>query len=197
MPKRNILFGIGNPGKNYRFTRHNVGFRLLDTFAAFHNLKWTRTSGSYSEARGNVSGIEVILIKPETYVNLSGKALGDLREICAFEAGELLVLCDDFNLPLGSIRLRGGGSGGGHKGLNSIITYLGTTDFPRLRIGIGPPTEDKSAADFVLMDFTEEETPVLEKVLETALMCVETFLKDGIDMAMNRYNPLKRNLNND
>ncbi len=162
-----IVFGIGNPGKKYEKTRHNVGFRVID-----------RLKSQKSKVKSQKS---VVLIKPRTFVNNSG--ISAKRVLLKYNVNpeDFLVVVDDFNLPLGEIRLRKNGSSGGHKGLDSIIEKIGTKAFPRLRIGIGPLIGD--AVEFVLSPF-EEEIPIIEKSIDKACLMIKSFITEGIDKAV-------------
>lgn len=166
------VFGIGNPGKKYENTRHNVGFMVIDRLR---------------ERRGEYRGQRaVILVKPRTFVNNSG--ISAKRVLLKYQVAidDFLVVVDDFSITLGKIRLRRGGSGGGHKGLESIIHECGTKDFPRLKIGTGPLVGD--AVEFVLSPFEKQEIPIIKESIERACDTVETFLMEGIDKAMQICN---------
>ena len=188
MSKKTILVGLGNPGNRYQFTRHNVGFMLLDHLVEQHNARWSHASEEYDHAHLSLSRVPLLLVKPQTYVNLSGNAVRTVSAQEDLSARDLLVVCDDFNLPLGTMRLRTSGGDGGHNGLLSIIEHLSTTAFARLRIGIGPLPPGLDPADFVLEAFEEEELKVLRKTVRNATRCVETYLESGIQQAMSRFN---------
>jgi PTH1 family peptidyl-tRNA hydrolase len=188
MSRKTILVGLGNPDERYHCTRHNVGFMVLDHLAGKYKARWSRSRTGYHLANISLARAQLLMIKPQTYVNLSGDALRDLGEREEYAAGDLLVICDDFNLPLGSLRLRGSGGDGGHNGLLSIIEFLGTTGFARLRLGIGPLPPDLDPADFVLDPFGEEELDTLGKAVRLAGKCVQTFMESGIERAMARFN---------
>ena len=183
-----IVVGLGNPGQNYSSTRHNVGFLAVEELG--------RRLGPGAKERRRNAWIEklssetgpVLLMRPRTYMNRSGSAVQQLLE--AEEAGvaELLVICDDLYMPFGSLRLRTGGSHGGHNGLRSIIDCLGTADFARLRIGIGPVEDDQDHADFVLEPFSRDEAERLPGIVDRAADCIATMLAEGIKTAMNRFN---------
>lgn len=188
MSNTRILFGLGNPGERYQSTRHNVGFMVLDHLAGRRNVRWSHAAAEYACARIVLARMPLLLVKPLTFMNLSGDALRAVGAEEPVSAGKLLVVCDDFNLPLGSLRLRRSGSDGGHNGLSSLIQELGTEAFARLRIGIGPAPRDRDPADFVLEPFGEEEMTVMRKTVRNAVRCVETWLEAGIDLAMSRFN---------
>jgi PTH1 family peptidyl-tRNA hydrolase len=187
MPPRLIFFGLGNPGRQYRETRHNMGFLVLEAFASARSLAWDQVSKRYALAREHDDD-RLVLIKPVTFVNRAGDALRVFASHTQFEPNELVVVADDIALPLGQLRLRRRGGHGGHNGLRSIISVLETTDFPRLRLGVGPVPPRVDPADFVLERFGADEKPVVEKQLEQALACVEDILAKGLDHAMNIHN---------
>ena len=184
-----LIVGLGNPGVKYRMTRHNVGYMVLAELAG-------RFSGSrpQSKFRGDLMDISVpggetvLLLAPTTYMNRSGLSVGDAVSFYKLPLSDLLVVCDDLNLPLHRLRIRGEGGSGGQKGLADILRVLGTNDVPRLRIGIGLPPGQMDAADYVLMNFTEKERPELEVTIKLAADAVLCWSNHGIDNAMNRYN---------
>lgn len=182
-----LIVGLGNPGEAYARHRHNVGFMCVDLLARRHSLSFRRTRHRSLVAQGSICGREVTLAKPLTFMNLSGQAVAALVRHYHLPTEQLLVIYDDLDLPLGRLRLRPSGSSGGHKGLASIMEHLGTSNFPRLRIGIGrDPTIDP--ADYVLSPFRPEEMELVQKVLEAAADAVEAVLTQGLQAAMNRFN---------
>ena len=183
-----LIVGLGNPGPNHAFNRHNVGFQCLDHIAQAHGLEFTQRRFGASLAFGEILGVKVLLAKPLTYMNLSGRAVGPLVRWYKVSAAGLLVIYDDMDLPLGSIRLRQRGGAGGHKGMLSLVESLGTQDFPRLRVGIGRPPGKMDPVDYVLGDFTPEERIAIEEACERAIAAVGCWLTEGIVEAMNRYN---------
>jgi PTH1 family peptidyl-tRNA hydrolase len=185
MPEISIVCGLGNPGQQYRRTRHNLGFETLDRLAGRRSLKWKRGPGPSMETTLRVGQTSVILIKPLLYMNASGVALGRRPVV---SPAELLVICDDMSLPLGQLRFRKGGGSGGHKGLDSIIAVLGTEGFPRLRLGIGAPPPGIDWVDYVLSDFAPEERPEVDAMIDTAVEAVSEALRSGLEDAMTRYN---------
>jgi PTH1 family peptidyl-tRNA hydrolase len=187
-----ILVGLGNPGVRYESTRHNMGFLVVDAIAAKRGFEWKRGAANYHRCEFESASLRVILVKPQTYMNLSGGALLELRESRPFEPKDLLVVVDDIALPLGALRLRKQGSDGGHNGLGSIIEELGTTRFPRLRLGVGPVPPDTDPADFVLAPIPSDETEVVQRVVRVAVRCVQTVLTDGFGRAMGRFNTVLR-----
>lgn len=183
------IVGLGNPGAEYERTRHNAGWILLDHLAARGGFPpWRRSIDSVISS-GTLAGIPVRLVKPTSYMNLSGRAIAPLRSPSFDPASDLLVLVDEVALPLGRFRLRGAGSAGGHNGLRSIEAALGHQDYARLRIGVGPkPPEYDDLADFVLGRLTKAERAELDARLDTMCDAIECWLSDGIETAMNRFN---------
>jgi PTH1 family peptidyl-tRNA hydrolase len=181
---------LGNPGPEYAFTRHNAGFILGDFLAREWQLPSFRRSGRARVTDGVVLRQQVAIVKPETYMNRSGTAIGPLLQSPDFDvSSDLLVAVDDYALPLGAFRLRARGSAGGHNGLVSIESSLGSQDYCRLRIGVGPlPEGFGDPADFVLSPFDRDEVEELAMLLPTLAEAVECWLTDGIDVAMNRFN---------
>ena len=182
--------GLGNPGSEYAETRHNAGFLLADHLARRWSLPPFRRVERARETAGTVGGSEVRLVKPFTYMNRSGAALAPLRGLSDFDpAQHLLILVDEVALPLGRFRLRGAGSAGGHNGLKSIEGALQRQDYARLRIGVGPkPTELDDLADYVLEEFLPDERKVVDDLLDPMADAVESWLTDGIELAMTRHN---------
>jgi PTH1 family peptidyl-tRNA hydrolase len=182
-----LIVGLGNPGKRYRETRHNLGFIVLENLADELGLRFRRGKGPFRKAEGRIGTGQVMLIKPQTYMNQSGIAVGSLMAKRSVALSDLLVVCDDLNLPLGRIRIRARGSDGGHKGLASIIQTLHSDDFPRLRLGIGndPLAE---TTDFVLSRFRKTERTAVESMVEMGCRAVVDIITRGIDTAMNAYN---------
>lgn len=183
-----MIVGLGNPGARYAHNRHNVGFHVVDRLAAEAGLRFDERQNHAFMARGTVEGARVALVKPQTYMNLSGKALGPLVRFYKIPLERLLVICDDLDLPLGELRLRLKGGSGGHRGLASVIEYLGSQDFPRLRIGIGRPASALAPEAYVLQDFDPTQQAVMEQAYPRAIEAIRTVLREGFQMAMNRFN---------
>lgn len=183
-----LIVGLGNPGPRYEQNRHNVGFQCLDALAKAHNLSFTGLKARARIARGVILGHPVILAKPLTFVNDSGWAVRGLMVRHGYEPEDLLVVHDDLDLSSGRIRLRPHGSAAGHKGVRSIIRALGNDEFVRLRVGIGRPPAGVEVVDYVLSDFSEDETIVMSAACEKAIAGIETFLRRGVDEAMNQHN---------
>jgi len=188
MPIEFSVAGLGNPGERYRRTRHNLGFRVVEAIATARRGEWSSPARKRRTATVRLGASRVLLVEPLTYMNLSGDALLPLTLEEALPAERLLVVCDDIALPLGQIRLRKSGSDGGHNGLKSVIERLGGSGFPRLRMGVGPLPPRVDAAEFVLAEFLPEEEPAVDTMVEAALACVESWVRDGIDRAMSRFN---------
>jgi PTH1 family peptidyl-tRNA hydrolase len=183
-----IIVGLGNPGREFRETRHNIGFMLLNRLAERLGIEFSRMESKSLVTKGDYRGHRLILAKPMTYMNLSGQAVSSLVRFYKITLENLLVAYDDVDLPLGTLRLRPAGGAGGHKGLQSIIQQIGTPDFPRLRLGIGRPPGKKSAASYVLKDFSADENEFLPVILDRGVDAALTYVTDGIDIAMNNYN---------
>jgi len=183
-----LIAGLGNPGPRYTANRHNIGFQVLDTLAAAHELAFDRLLHRARVAGGTIAGRRVVLAKPLTFMNLSGQAVGPLVHWYKLPLDRLLVVYDDLDLPLGIVRLRPAGSSGGHKGLTSIIQTVGSQEFPRLRVGIGRPPPGWDPADYVLHDFDRDEAPVIAAVYERTNAAIECWLTEGLIAAMNRFN---------
>ena len=184
-----LVAGLGNPGDTYRGTRHNVGFEVIDLLARRHGLIFGSAPADAMLARWRRSDDVVLLVKPLTFMNLSGRAVGDLLRFFKVPVDDLLVVADDVNLPLGKLRGRASGTEGGHNGLRSIAVQLGTIDYARLRIGVGRGDMRRDLADHVLARFEADETPVVNDAIARAGDAVETWIADGIVKMMNAYNP--------
>ena len=183
-----LIVGLGNPGRRYRGTRHNVGWEVIALLAERAGIRVNEDEGFAEVGRGTIGTRRVLLARPYTYVNVSGEAVRDLRRRHRLRPADILIIVDDIDLPLGRLRLRAGGSAGGHNGLKSVIEALGTTEFPRLRVGIGRPPLGIDPADFVLTRFTAEEERMVHESLERAAEAVELAVTDGLPAAMNRFN---------
>ncbi len=185
-----LIVGLGNPGKEYKDTRHNVGFLTVEELARRGGLKWERPRLKSAQARGTLAGRDTVLAKPQTYMNLSGVAVVQLVRWYKIPLSDLLIISDDLDLPFGQLRLRAGGSAGGQGGLKSIIQQLRSDAFPRLRIGIGRPRWGEPK-DYVLTRFTKEQTAELPTIIDRAADAAELWLAEGIIAAMNRFNGSK------
>jgi PTH1 family peptidyl-tRNA hydrolase len=183
-----LVAGLGNPGPRYASNRHNVGFRCLELLAASHGLAFDKRQKRAVVSLGTIRARRIILAKPQTFMNESGRAVVPLARFYKVQSECLMIVYDDLDLLLGTIRMRPEGGSGGHKGMRSIIEHLGTQDFARLRIGIGRPPGQMDPAAYVLQDFTIEEKLLLEETLEHAVAAIEVWLSEGVEVAMNRYN---------
>ena len=188
-----VIVGLGNPGREYAATRHNVGWWLIDHLADVWHFDGWKKSGDSQAANGTVGGVKVRLLKPQTYMNLSGHALKNyVRRPFWSAAKDLLVVVDEVQLPVGRFRIRARGSAGGHNGLKSVEHSLGSQDYARLRIGVGPSEERKGIykdlADFVLAPFARDEREDVLSLLPPLTATVETWLHDGVEKAMNLHN---------
>jgi PTH1 family peptidyl-tRNA hydrolase len=183
-----VVVGLGNPGREYALTRHNLGFMVVDRFAAAHRLSFSRQKFKSKIATGMVEGEEVVLVKPRTFMNLSGDAVGPLVRFYKRPLSDLLVVYDDIDIPFGSIRLRPSGSSGGHKGMKSIIANLGADEFPRLRVGIRGDVPSGDLSEYVLERFTAEERAQLEGIIQRACDAVEAVITGPFEKAMRRFN---------
>ena len=183
-----LLVGLGNPGKKYEATRHNVGFHILERLAQAEGLQFDESRHNALLARGRIADVPVALVKPQTYMNLSGEAIGPIARFYKLPAEHILVIYDDLDLPMARLRLRPQGGSGGHKGINSIIQHLGAQTFPRLRIGIGRPSGQMSAEAYVLQKFSADEWAAMAQTYQKALEAIRTLLTHGFEYAMNHFN---------
>ncbi|MGC8862556.1 MAG: aminoacyl-tRNA hydrolase [Armatimonadota bacterium] len=180
-----LIVGLGNPGPRYAHTRHNVGFDVLDIFARRRGIRILGRQDNALVGRCEHAGEEILLAKPKTFMNNSGSAVGAIARRYRLQPGDILVVYDDIDLPLGKLRIRMRGSSGGHKGVNSIIQALGSSDFPRIRVGIG---RSGDAIDYVLSRFTRREREIIDPALQSAADALEVILDEGIEAAMNKFN---------
>jgi PTH1 family peptidyl-tRNA hydrolase len=183
-----LIAGLGNPGRQYQASRHNIGFMLVTHLAEKLGTAFTRVQSKALVTKTNYQDSSVILAKPQTYMNLSGQAVSSLVRFHKIELDHLLVIYDDVDLPFGRIRIRPSGGSAGQKGMQSIISQLGTQDFPRMRMGIGRPLGSKGAASYVLRDFSGEDADFLPPILDRGADAVLTFISEDLMTAMNRYN---------
>lgn len=190
-----LIVGLGNPGSAYVDSRHNVGFRCLDHLAGLHSVRFDREECQARTGSGNIAGSRRLLAKPETFVNLSGRAASCLMHKHHIAPGDLLVICDDLDLPVGEVRLRSHGGSGGHKGMKSIISALGSEDFCRIRVGIGRPQRKRVSdageeiiVNHVLGDFTRYEEVAIRSAIATVADVVDCLLSQGVEAAMSRFN---------
>lgn len=183
---------MGNPGSKYENTRHNIGFQTIDFLTGHFKIRMIPGKGRWHEAEINVNGENVYLVKPLDYMNNSGFVIGDYleRKNISLNTQDLLVIIDDFQLPLGTLRFRKNGSDGGHNGLANIIYHLNTDDIPRMRIGIGSeaPVRSENFVEYVLSDFTAKETEVIQTLKPVLTESINNFINNGITDTMNKYN---------
>lgn len=191
-----LIVGLGNPGREYADSIHNLGFKCVGHFARKHNIKFDKKKGKARIGTGKVGEIDVVVAKPQTYMNRSGESVSRLVKLFNINPDNLLVIYDDMDLPLGKIRIREGGSSAGHKGMNSIIQELGRQDFPRLRAGIGHPGDSEDGAEvtgedvisYLLNNLPSEEKTVINNLLPLVSEAILCIITDGITAAMNKYN---------
>lgn len=183
-----LLVGLGNPGFRYADTRHNAGFWVVDSIAAAHGLSVTRRLHESLTATGQLDGCRVLLAKPQTFMNLSGRSVAALVRYYKLNPDDVLIIYDELDLEPGRMRLRGSGSAGGHNGMKSIISTLGTDAIPRLRVGIGRPPGHVPAADYVLRPPDRAEQALLREAVDRAAACAVTWVKHGLEAAMNEWN---------
>jgi PTH1 family peptidyl-tRNA hydrolase len=181
-----LIVGLGNPGRKYAGTRHNVGFDVVDVLAARHGVEWEAAPAEALIAKWRSAG--VLIVKPLTFMNLSGFAVGDLLRYFKVELPDLLVIVDEAQLELGRLRTRGSGSAGGHNGLKSLIEQLGTEEFARLRLGVGRGDGRRDLADHVLATFDKDEQPIVAEAIARAADAAEVFVSEGLGPMMNRFN---------
>ena len=186
-----MIVGLGNPGLQYEFTRHNIGFRIIDNLAREIETEFKKAK-SYDSliSRGKINNHNLTLVKPQTYMNLSGKSVSKIVSYYRISFQDLLIVYDDLNLELGQIRIRKRGSAGGHKGVESIIQYLNSEDISRLRIGIGKPSINSNFdyASYVLSNFNNNEKDKISEVIQLSTEAIKTVIEDGLEKAMRKYN---------
>lgn len=188
MSERYLIVGLGNPGKQYENTRHNVGFWALDELARRWGMSFGKTERKAQVADGLIRERRVLLAKPQTFMNLSGEAVRALADFYKIEVARVFVISDDLDLPLGTLRLRKSGSHGGQNGMKSVLQHMGTQEVSRARIGIGRPPGRMDPAAYVLRPFDGDDAITARIVVDRAADAVETWLTDGIELAMTRHN---------
>ena len=187
-----LVVGLGNPGREHAGNRHNIGWRVADHWVASHGWRFAKKQNDALLAMGQVGDTRAIVAKPQTFMNVSGRAVQPLAHFYKVPPERMLVIYDDLDLPFGAIRLREKGGAGGHNGMRSIIERLGNGEFPRLRVGIGRPPGRMDPAAFVLRDFDKTEEAALSGVLQQAAAAIDTFVLEGIAAAMNKHNASTR-----
>jgi PTH1 family peptidyl-tRNA hydrolase len=185
--QRYLIVGLGNPGRKYRGNRHNIGFMALDQLAQKYGIESNKVQNKAIVGHGRIQNKTVTLAKPQTYMNNSGDAVGPLANYYNIPNENILIIYDELDLPFGTIRLREKGGAGGHNGMKSIINHLGQ-EFARMRLGIGRPPGQMPVPAHVLQDFKKDDLPLLAEVLDTAVQAADTFLTEGIQLAMTRFN---------
>jgi len=183
-----VIVGLGNPGRKYSVTRHNIGFEVVDEFARQHKIKMTKVKFKAVIGEGNYGGEKVLLVKPQTYMNLSGESVMKIMDYYNLPLENLIVVYDDIDIDPGKMRIRKKGSGGSHNGMKNIIYLLKQDTFPRVRVGVGKPQNGQPLADYVLGRFSKDEQNLLVPVVRDAVSAMEVMIKDDVDLAMNRYN---------
>ena len=183
-----VIVGLGNPGRQYENTRHNVGFNVIDILAQVHDISVTKIKHKALIGEGRIGNEKVLLVKPQTYMNLSGETIIDIYNYYKVDMENIIVIYDDIDLDVGKIRIRKKGSGGTHNGMRSIIKCLGSNEFPRVRVGVSKPRPGQDLANFVLSRFSKDEEIDLKEGLEKSYLSVEAMVKETIDIAMNKYN---------
>lgn len=184
-----ILVGLGNPGKQYESTRHNMGWLALDSLMEMENFKLSKLRFKAWTGILEKNGNKILVMKPQTYMNLSGESVGEAARFYKIPADHVLVISDDVSLPAGKLRIRGGGSAGGHNGLKNIIQHLGTDRFPRIKVGVGSPRPgEHDMVDWVMGKPMGEDRTAVENALDRAGDAAKTLITKGIDRAMNRFN---------
>lgn len=187
-----IIVGLGNPGNEYAKTRHNVGFMLIDALAEHLNITLWKDKFNAQIAEGRIGAGKILLVKPQTYMNNSGEAVGPLMRWYKLEPEDIIVAHDDMDIPAGTIRIRKKGSSGGHNGIKSLISHIGSENFARVRLGIGRPLPGWSVVKHVLAPFPAEDKAEVDKAIDYLIPAVECIVSDGLDIAMNKYNPKKQ-----
>lgn len=188
MTDRYLIVGLGNPGREYEKTRHNIGWHVVDAIAAAHGMTFVKKQAKALVADGVIADKKVLLAKPQTYMNLSGEAVQGLLAFYKIPVSNLLVISDDLDIPPGTIRIRAKGGAGGQKGLKSIIDHLGTQAFARMRLGIGRPPGRMDPAAYVLQDFDKSESILIIETVDRAVKAVDTWLRFSIELMMTRHN---------
>lgn len=183
-----LIVGLGNPGLQYAATRHNIGFEVIDNLSETYNIQVMKNKYKALIGEGMIKGEKVILMKPQTYMNLSGEAVKACMEFHKISNEDLIVIYDDISLEIGQLRLRATGSAGGHNGIKNIIAHLGTQEFPRIKFGVGQKPPGWDLASYVLGRFPEEEMKVIGPRIGEAVKAVEAIVSEGMDKAMNQYN---------
>lgn len=187
-----IIVGLGNPGKQYEHTRHNVGFEVIDILADRIGICIEEKKHKALCGRGILEGQKVVLAKPQTFMNLSGESVRAISDFYKVESNDIIIVYDDVSLEPGQLRIRGKGSAGGHNGIKNIIAHLGTQEFPRVKIGVGEKQKGMDLADYVLSRFSKGEQEIMEEAFREAADAVAMMVRQNIDSAMNHFNMKKK-----
>jgi peptidyl-tRNA hydrolase, PTH1 family len=183
-----LIAGLGNPGSEYRHTRHNIGFEVIDSLSELLDIPLDHSKYNGLFGKGRVGTEDVVLVKPLTYMNLSGEAIKPLMRFYKIDIKDLIVIYDDLDLEVGKMRLRFKGSAGGHNGMKSIIYHLGSQDFKRVRVGIGRPEGRQPVVDFVLRPFSSEENPIVQETIKRAAKACKVAISEPFENVMNQFN---------
>lgn len=183
-----VIFGLGNPGKDYEQSRHNVGFRVIDRLCREHRIKLNKYLYQAWIGEGKIGGKQVLLAKPLTFVNAAGLSLFQIKQKYEINLENIIIISDDMDLELGKLRLARKGGDGGHKGLKSVIDSLQTEEFPRLKLGVGRPEKEMDSSEYVLGEFTSREKKIIEEAIKRASQAVEMVIEQDIDEAMRHFN---------
>lgn len=186
-----IIIGLGNPGNKYAHTRHNVGFIVIDMLAEKYDIKLDKIKHRAVIGEGMIAGEKVVLAKPQTYMNSSGESVLELYNWYKVDSSQIVLIYDDIDLDIGTLRIRSKGSAGTHNGMRSVIYHLQTEKFPRVRIGVGRPSSEWDLKDYVLSPFSSEELPLIEEACKIAVMGIELIVSEGVAAAMNRCNGIR------
>lgn len=187
-----LIVGLGNPGREYANTRHNIGFRVIDQLSEIHQIPLNQKKHKAIYGSGYIEGIKVILAQPQTYMNLSGESVRELADFYKIPPEDILIVFDDISLDVGQLRIRKKGSAGGHNGIKSIIAHLGTQEFPRVKVGVGEKPDGWDLADYVLGAFPKELSGTVSESIKNAAEACKCILTDDISTAMNRFNAKKK-----
>ena len=183
-----LIVGLGNPEQEYANTRHNMGFDVINKISKNYNIEVTKNKYEGLYGKGEIEGEKVILLKPQTYMNLSGQAVWKFVDYFKISPENIIIIFDDIDIEKGQIKIKKQGSGGSHKGMQSVIQMLGTEKIPRIRVGIGSPENKKNMVEYVITKIKKEEKELLEPGIEMATEAVKIIIKEGLDKAMNKYN---------
>lgn len=188
MEKLTVIAGLGNPGNKYENTRHNVGFSAIDLLSSKHGIKVNKLKHKALTGEGTIAGERVLLVKPQTFMNLSGESIRDIAEWYKLPMDNIIIIYDDVDLPVGTVRIRPKGSSGTHNGMKSVIYQLQSDEFPRIRVGIGKAPEGWDLADYVLSRFNTDEAGAMRESIERAADAAAAIVSSGVSAAMNQYN---------